>query len=423
VTTETASGGLLARLSSSSFVDGLRKDYQEVFVEQWSPYLGVIMMVAILAALMISGQFWGIFGGLKLWGDWFNNLIGLGPLLGVKPELESPLSHRMSLMNAALILGSFAAALLSRQFSLNRAPNLEYVWGAMGGVLMGIGAALAGGCTTGGFFTPVVHSSPAGWAMWAGLLVGALIGLKLLLWTLDHVAWGMAVKVSDGGTPLRQWYPLFGVAVLAAIVWWATDWATSGDAKLLSRAIVILAGLGLGFVMQRSRICFARAFREPFMTAEGDMTKAIILALALAIPVAAVLFDKKIMDPYVAIPSTFWMGSLSGGFIFGIGMVFAGGCASGALWRMGEGHLKLWVAGFFFAWGGSSFSAVVKRWDLLTPEQNLDTMLDETKVGAQVFLPEVAGNWGWALLISFGILLAWYLFVRYNESTEKFTVL
>jgi hypothetical protein len=130
---------------------------------------------------MISGQFWGIFGGLKLWGDWFNNLIGLGPLLGVKPELESPLSHRMSLMNAALIFGAFAAALLSRQFALNRAPNLEYVWGAMGGTLMGIGAALAGGCTTGGFFTPVIHSSPAGWAMWAGLLIGAVIGLKLLL--------------------------------------------------------------------------------------------------------------------------------------------------------------------------------------------------------------------------------------------------
>jgi uncharacterized membrane protein YedE/YeeE len=358
-----------------------------------------------------------------LWGDWFNNAIGLGPLLGVKADLESPLSHRMSLMNAALVLGAFAAALLSRQFAINRAPKLEYIWGALGGTLMGIGAALAGGCTTGGFFTPIVHSSPAGWAMWAGLLLGAVIGLKLLLWTLDHITWGMQAKVSRGDTALRQWYPSFGVAVLVAIGWWATDWATSGDAKLLSRAIVILAGLGLGFVMQRARICFARAFREPFMTAEGDMTKAIILALALAIPVAAVLFEKKIMDPYIAIPSTFWIGSLLGGFIFGVGMVFAGGCASGALWRMGEGHLKLWVAGFFFAWSGSSFAAFVKRWDLLTPEQNLDTMLDETKVGAQVFLPDAMGGWGWTLLVSFGFLLVWYLFVRYNESTEKFTVL
>jgi hypothetical protein len=416
-------GGRESRPASPAWVEGLRRDYQEIFVEQWSPYVGVILMVAILAALMISGQFWGIFGGLKLWGDWFNNAIGLGPWLGVKADLESPLSHRMSLMNGALILGSFAAALLSRQFALNRAPKLEYIWGALGGTLMGIGAALAGGCTTGGFFTPVVHSSPAGWAMWAGLLLGAVIGLKLLLWTLDHISWGMAAHTGGGESPLRPVYPWLGVLVLVAVGWWVTSWASSGDAKLLSRAIVILAGLALGFVMQRARICFARAFREPFMTAEGDMTKAIILALALAMPLAAVLFEKKLMDPFIAIPATFWLGSLLGGLVFGIGMIFAGGCASGALWRMGEGHLKLWVAGFFFAWGGSSFAAFVKRWDLLTPEQNIDTMLDETRVGAQVYLPQALDGWGWALLVSFGILLAWYLFVRYNESTEKFTVL
>lgn len=409
--------------SDSGWRAGLAADFREIFVEQWSPYVGVILMVLILAALMVSGQFWGIFGGLKLWGDWFNNAIGLGPLLGVKAELESPLMHRMSLMNGALILGSFAAALLARQFALNRAPRLEYVWGALGGTFMGVGASLAGGCTTGGFFTPIIHSSPAGWVMGGGLLLGAVVGLKLLLWTLDHISWGMEAKVSGGESPLKPWYPLLGAAVLVAVGWWATSWAASGDAKLLARAIVILAGFGLGFVMQRARICFARAFREPFMTAEGDMTKAIILALALAIPVGAMLFEKKAIDPFIAIPATFWLGSLLGGFIFGVGMIFAGGCASGALWRMGEGHLKLWVAAFFFAWGGSSFSAIVKRWDLLTPEQNIDTMLDETKVGAQVYLPDALGSWGWTLLFSFGVLLVWYLFVRYNESTEKFTVL
>ncbi|MBK6675959.1 MAG: hypothetical protein IPG52_03585 [Rhodocyclaceae bacterium] len=46
-----------------AWLEGLRKDYHDVLVEQWSPYLGAILMVAILAALMISGQFWGIFGG------------------------------------------------------------------------------------------------------------------------------------------------------------------------------------------------------------------------------------------------------------------------------------------------------------------------------------------------------------------------
>ncbi|HMX17231.1 MAG TPA: hypothetical protein PKD29_10295, partial [Rhodocyclaceae bacterium] len=51
-----------------SLFDGLRRDYEALFGDSWSPYLGVVLLVAVLTALMASGQFWGIFGGLKLWG-------------------------------------------------------------------------------------------------------------------------------------------------------------------------------------------------------------------------------------------------------------------------------------------------------------------------------------------------------------------
>ena len=125
--------------------------------------------------------------------------------------------------------------------------------------------------------------------------------------------------------------------------------------------MIVLAGFAIGFIMHRSRLCFARAFREPFMTAEGDMTKAVILALTIGLLISSLLFQKKIIDPYIAIPPTFWIGSLLGGLIFGIGMIFAGGCASGSLWRMGEGHVKLWVAIFFFSWSGSIASALLKK--------------------------------------------------------------
>jgi uncharacterized protein len=102
--------------------------------------------------------------------------------------------------------------------------------------------------------------------------------------------------------------------------------------------VIVLAGFAIGFAMHRARLCFARAFREPFMTGEGHMTKAVIVALAIGIPLSALLFQNKIIDPYLAIPATFWIGSALGGVVFGIGMIFAGGCASGSLWRMGEGH-------------------------------------------------------------------------------------
>jgi uncharacterized membrane protein YedE/YeeE len=106
-------------------------------------------------------------------------------------------------------------------------------------------------------------------------------------------------------------------------------------------------------------------------------------------------------------------------------MIFAGGCASGALWRMGEGHLKLWVATFFFAWSGSIAYAVLKKTGLTVSEDNLDDPFNGlmTKLGVQTFLPNSLGGWGAAFAVAAILLLLWYAFVRYNESTEKFTVL
>jgi hypothetical protein len=410
--------------SGSSWLAGFKADYENIFVEEWSPYLGSILLVLVIIGLMISGLFWGVFGGVKFWGDWFNNLIGLGPILGVPQELDSFLMHRMSLMNIMLVLGSFCAALLSRQFLPRRPPKLEYIWAAMGGCLMGTGAALAGGCTTGGFFNPVLHASPAGWAMWAGLLAGAVIGLKLLLWTLEHIEWGMvappAIQAPQG---VLRIYPLLGLAVVIGVLFWATQWYSSGNQQWAARAVIVLAGFAIGFIMHRSRLCFARAFREPFMTAEGDMTKAIILALTVGLIISSLLFQKKVMDPYIAIPATFWIGSLLGGLIFGVGMIFAGGCASGSLWRMGEGHLKLWVAIFFFSWAGSIASALLKKFKITSIDEDNVEMFEKTAVGFQAYLPDMLGGWGWTFLISGTILLVWYLLVRYNESTEKFTVL
>ncbi|OGT89100.1 MAG: hypothetical protein A2286_04995 [Gammaproteobacteria bacterium RIFOXYA12_FULL_61_12] len=411
-------------MSGKGWLSGFKTDYERIFVEEWSHYVGAILLVLVIIGLMINGLFWGVFGGVKYWGDQINNLIGLGPLLGIAPEQDGLFIHRMSLMNIMLVLGSFTAALLSRQFNPNRPPKLEYVWAAMGGSFMGIGSALAGGCTTGGFFNPVLHSSPAGWAMWAGLLAGAVIGLKLLLWTLENVEWGMVapppLKIPAG---VKNAYPLIGLAVAVGILFWSAQWFLSGDKLLLSRAVIIPAGFAIGFIMHRSRLCFARAFREPFMTAEGDMTKAVILALAIGIPIASLLFQKKVIDPYVAIPATFWLGSLIGGLIFGVGMIFAGGCASGSLWRMGEGHAKLWVTIFFFSWVGSIASAVFYKLKITAEDLTNVEDFKITGIGYQAYFPEITGGWGWSLLVSGVLLLLWYAWVRYNESTEKFTVL
>ena len=412
------------RVSKPAWLEGFKQDYQAVFVDPWSAYTGAVLLVILMAVLMGSGLFWGVFGGLKLWGDYLNNAIGLGSILGIKEQLESPLMHRISLTNITLLLGAFSAALLSRQFHINRPPALEYVWAVVGGTLMGIGAVLAGGCTTGGFFVPLTFSSAAGWAMWVGLLVGALIGLKLLLWTMENITWGMT-PAAVWPARLKKWYPWFGAMVALFILLWALNWWHSGEEKKAVRALLVIAGFGIGFVLHRSRFCFSRVFREPFMTAEGEMTKAMILAIALGAPVGAALIAFGTIDPYLAIPKRFWLGSLLGGLVFGMGMVFAGGCASGSLWRIGEGHIKLVVAVIFFAWSGSVAGAILGGFGILTPDIDidfLDGVAEITGLGFQAFMPDLFGSWEYSLLLTYVLLVIWYIFIRYNESTSKFTV-
>ena len=414
----------MSTTNGPKWVAGFKSDYDKLFVKKWSSYLGAVLLLLVILGLMINGMVWGVFGGVKFWGDRFNNLIGLGPWLGLPPELSSVWLHSMSLMNINLVLGAFCAAMLSRQFALSRAPRLEYIWAALGGTLMGIGASLAGGCTTGGFFNPVLHASPAGWAMWIGLIAGAAIGFKLLLWTLENIDWGTrAPAVLQVPQSVIALYPLLGSVVALGALLWALLWIYSGSAPLVYRAPIVLAGFAIGFIMHRSRLCFSRAFREPFVTGEGEMTKALILALAIGLPLAALLFQKKVIDPYIAIPATFWAGSLLGGIFFGIGMIFAGGCASGSLWRMGEGHIKLWVSMFFFAWMGSTASALFKKFNLTSIDENNTDAFERTQIGFQAYMPDMFSSWGTTFLISAGLLLLWYALVRYNESTEKFTLM
>ena len=401
----------------------IKNDYQTIFVDEWSPYLAATLLVLVSSVLVASGGFWGVYGGIKNWGDWFNTFIGLGDILNISKELSSPLENRISIMNMCLVIGALSAALISRQFRISHPPMLEFINGAIGGTLMGIGATLSMGCNVGAFFTPVTFSSPSGWAMWVGLLAGAFIGLKLMLWIMENITWGTKAPEATQMPGLKQHAPWGGALILLLVVWWTIYWLTAEDRMLTTRALYIPCGFAFGFIMHRARFCFSRGFREPFLTGEGEMSKAVMFAILLATVLFSVLFSKEVTDPYVGIPPSFWIGSLVGGLIFGVGMILAGGCATGSLWRVGEGHLKLVVAVFFFSWSGSTFSGILKYWDVLAREDNLDLMVEETMLGYQAWMPQMLGGWGWSHLATLSIVIVWFLLVRYNEKTEKFTVI
>jgi hypothetical protein len=84
------------------------------------------------------------------------------------------------------------------------------------------------------------------------------------------------------------------------------------------------------------------------------------------------------------------------------------------------------VAMFFFAWTGSLFGGLFKKIGLTTADIDidfLDGVPEISKLGFQAFFPDLLNSWSIPLLISLAVLIVWYLLVRYNEKTERFTVL
>lgn len=377
--------------------------YQKLFGQQWPLWVGGILFGLLNVFLFAYEKPWSAADGVRNWGDWLFNSLDLADKIIIPPHLYST-----SVLNLGIILGAMAAALFARQFRVRMAPPWELFKGLVGGCLMGVGAALAFGCNIGGFFSATSALSMAGVIMMMGLMIGAFIGLKLLIWEVEHLDLSPAsgIERSSKGPPSKWAQPIAGVAVLIAglilaFVYDGFDYPTRGG--------FVLFGLLIGIIMQRTRFCFVRAFREPFMTGDGSAPKAVAIALIISLIGFSILKWTDLRDWDVAVSSGFWLGSLLGGIIFGVGMSLSGGCATGSLWRAGEGHVKLWVALFAFALSGSAF----RGW--------LDDSGWISKLGEPVFIPDLIG-WALGLSAIIGLMGLWYLLAVWNEVKRKLVI-
>lgn len=174
-------------------------------------------------------------------------------------------------------------------------------------------------------------------------------------------------------------------------------------------AFIWAIGLAFGYVLQRSRFCFTAAMRDPLLTGGTSLTKALIVALALASLVFAGLhmsatgWDISALDlSKVKLPGYIQdagVHTIIGGLLFGIGAVIAGGCASGTFMRMGEGFAQQWITLIFFMAGsiigGFLIPAFKATGFLYTP--------------VKVYLPKLFGGWIPALIVQFGVLFVLYI--------------
>lgn len=101
-------------------------------------------------------------------------------------------------------------------------------------------------------------------------------------------------------------------------------------------ALSLLGGVLIGLVLRYSRFCFAAAFRDPYITGNTKVLRGVILGLIVATLGFGALTYRD--GPMIGAVSPVGIHTMIGAFIFGIGMVLAGGCASGLWMRIGEGH-------------------------------------------------------------------------------------
>ena len=386
----------------------LREQYERAFGRPWPVTASALVIASLNVFLFAFDRPWTVSDGIRNWGDW---LLGLAGILN-QPDLLSPFLHSGSVLNLGLLLGGLASALLSREFDIRAAPAAELVKGALGGLMMGCGAVLSFGCNVGGFFSALSALSLSGLAMMVGLAVGAYLGTGVL-----------ARETAPAGSPTRLSYqspcdpppqpspssfsfglqPLMGLILFLGLVGAAYLYRWLGYAP---QAVFLLFGVGFGVVLQRSRFCLVRAFREPFLSGESEHARAAALALTVSMIGFSILKATDLKDATEWVFPSFWLGALLGGSLFGIGMVMAGGCGAGSVWRAGEGHVKLWVAVLCFALGASATRLFLVRLELLRG------------LGSALFLPDIVG-WAGAVWSVVALMAAWYLLAAWNEQRGR----
>lgn len=163
----------------------------------------------------------------------------------------------------------------------------------------------------------------------------------------------------------------------------------------------MLFGVCFGYILQRSRFCFTAAFRDPCITGSTSVTRAVLVAVAVAsigftaIKYGALLNGNEL--PGMSAVSPISLALVIGAILFGIGMVIAGGCASGTLMRVGEGFTMQILSLFFFVigslWGAHDMGFI-------------EPLLVEN--APKVFLPDVFG-WFGAIIVQGAIIVLLYI--------------
>lgn len=344
---------------------------QDFLIKFWNPVPAVIA-AGILSAYYfgLTGTYWAVTGEFTRWGGEILQVLGVNVDNWGYYQIIKLDGTVFTRIDGVMILGMFAgcisAALWANNVKLRRSQNkIRIAQAIIGGMLAGFGARLAMGCNLASFFTGIPQFSFHAWLFTLATAIGCYFGAKFSLLPIFRIPVKM-VKVNaqkpleQNQTKARRHFRL-GMLIFFAFLTWATF--TLFQAPKLGFAM--LCGLGFGLLIERAQICFTSAFRDLFITGRTTMLKAIIFG---------VMVGTIGVYSYIQIgltPKIMWAGpnAILGGLLFGFGIVLAGGCETGWMYRAVEGQVHFMWVGFGNVIGST---LLAYWWDDLAPYLVLD---------------------------------------------------
>ncbi|ARZ02572.1 putative inner membrane protein [Yersinia ruckeri] len=319
----------------------------EYLVRFWAPLPAVIAAGTLSTYYFgLTGTFWAVTGEFTRWGGHVMQWFGAHPqewgyfkVIGFE---GTPLDRVDGMMVIGMFVGCIAAALWANNIKLRKPQHgIRIVQALAGGIIAGFGARLAMGCNLAAFFTGIPQFSLHAWFFALATAVGSYFGAKFTLLPMFRIP--VKLQKVTTASPLtqnpdrakRRFRLGMGVFVLALC------WALTELFRAPKLGIAMLFGIGFGLLIERAQICFTSAFRDLWITGRTHMAKAIIIGMAVS---AIGIFS------YVQLgvaPKILWAGpnAVIGGLFFGFGIVLAGGCETGWMYRAVEGQVHYWWVG------------------------------------------------------------------------------
>ncbi len=372
----------------------------QYLVRFWSPVPAVIAAGVLSAYYFgLTGTFWAVTGEFTRWGGHVLQWLGVDvstwgyfKIIGLQ---GSPLTRVDGVMIIGMFVGCFAAALWANNVKLRLPQHRKRVFQALvGGIIAGFGARLAMGCNLAAFFTGIPQFSLHAWFFAIATAIGSLAGAKVSLLPMFRIAVQLqkvssAQPLAQHAAQARKRFRL-GMLIFATFVVWAV--AKTFDAPKLGFAA--LFGLAFGLIIERAQVCFTSAFRDLWITGRTQMAKAIIAGMAVG-TIGVYSYVQLGLDPKI-----FWAGpnAVIGGLLFGFGIVLAGGCETGWMYRAVEGQVHFWIVGLGNVIGSTLLALV---WDDLAPviAVNFD------KVNLLKVLGPQGGLWATYAMLAVSLLL------------------